>query len=65
VVEGSRTAGYPGTVVLIRTEIDSVIGPSIPVRIQLVLVAIARNGKHAYLSNFSQAGNGTVIAIQE
>jgi hypothetical protein len=30
-----------------------------------VLVAIARNGKHAYLSNFSQAGNGTVIAIQE
>jgi YVTN family beta-propeller protein len=54
----------PGTVVVISTEIDSIVGTPIPVGNEPLALAIAPSGKRAYVSNYGD-NTVTVISIEE
>lgn len=53
-----------GTVAVISTETDTVVGPPIPVGKEPLALAIAPSGKRAYVSNYGD-NTVTVISIKE
>jgi YVTN family beta-propeller protein len=64
VPNASNPTSQPGTIVLISTDTDTVVGTPITVGLDPVVVAIAPDEKRAYVSNFT-GGTVWVIAIDK